>query len=212
MDQNYWEDYYSNQGKDINNKSTFAEFCCKNYFCEKEMKIIDIGSGNGRDAIYFAHHNHKVIAIDQSTIAIDIERENIHDDIKSNLFPIAHDFIDYDYSRDEPIDVFYSRFTLHAISKKDENLILPIIYNNLSSNGLFCIEARTTKDPIFGIGEDCGDNAFRTDHYRRFIDSQLFLKNMLRLGFELLFFTEKNNLSIYKNDNPVLMRVILRKK
>ena len=31
------------------------------------------------------------------------------------------------------------------------------------------------------------------------------------LNFKELYFIEKNNLSIYKNDNPVLMRAILEK-
>jgi len=34
---------------------------------------------------------------------------------------------------------------------------------------------------------------------------------MLSLGFSLLFFTEEDDLSIYKDDNPVLMRIILKK-
>ena len=59
---------------------------------------------------------------------------------------------------------------------------------------------------------DCGDNTFLTDHKRRFIDSNVFVRKMLSLGFVLLYFTEKNNLSIYKDDNPVLMRIVLRKK
>ena len=100
---------------------------------------------------------------------------------------------------------------MHAINKNDETILLPKVYNNLVIGGLFCVEARTTKDPIYGMGEDCGDNAYRTDHYRRFINAQNFLKSMLSFGFELLFFTESNNLSIYQEDNPVLMRAILKK-
>ena len=36
-------------------------------------------------------------------------------------------------------------------------------------------------------------------------------KQVLDLGFKELYFIEENNLSIYKNDNPVLMRIILQK-
>jgi tellurite methyltransferase len=213
MDKKYWEDYYHRSGKniEISERSTFSEFCSKNYFHKKELKIIELGCGNGRDAIYFAHNNHTVIAIDQCTNLIEDKKQQMQNSFHSNLIPLSQDFIRYDYSLHIPIDVFYSRFTLHSIDEKDEEILLPNIYNSLEVNGLFCVEARTIKDPIFGIGEECGDNAYRTDHYRRFLDSKLFLKKILKLGFELLFFTEQNNLSIYQDDNPVLMRIILRK-
>lgn len=214
MDKKYWEKYYSEHGKDvqINQQSSFADFCNENYFHEKRLKIIDLGAGNGRDAIFFAQNNHEVIAIDQSINAINIEKEKMQYDVSKKLIPIADDFINYDYCSVNPIDVFYSRFTLHAINKNEEDILLNKIHHHLNINGLFCAEVRTINDPIFGIGEDCGDNAFRTDHYRRFIDSQEFLNKMLQLDFELLFFTEQNNLSAYKDDNPVLMRSIFRKK
>ena len=88
---------------------------------------------------------------------------------------------------------------------------LPKIYTSLAHNGLFCVEVRTTNDPLYGVGKDCGDNTFLTDHRRRFIESNVFLKQVLLLGFSILFFTEENNLSIYKDDNPVLLRIILKK-
>ena len=212
-DKNYWEKYYLEHGQDndIKHHSSFAEFCYERFFYAKAKRIVELGSGNGRDAIYFAHHGNKVVAIDQSTTAIDIERENIHNEINSNLIPIAEDFVNYDFGLHGSIDVFYSRFTLHSINKKDEDIIIPRVYNHLKKGGLFCIEVRTTKDPLCGIGENCGNNTYRTDHYRRFIDSQEFLKSILSFGFNLLFFTEENNLSVYNNDNPVLMRIILEK-
>jgi len=166
---------------------------------------------NGRDAIFFAHHQHSVVAIDQSTTAIDIEKRKLDIEIGQYLKLRALDFVKEDYSQYGKIDVFYSRFTIHSITKNDENLLLPNVYKSLSNDGLFCIEVRTTKDPLFGVGQSCGDNVYITDHKRRFIDSDDFLKNVLSLGFKLIYFTEKDNLSIYNNDNPVLMRMVLKK-
>ncbi len=213
MDKKYWDHYYTKFGKDkgISLHSSFSEFCVEKFFLNKKLNIVEIGSGNGRDAIYFAHHNHKVYAIDQSVTAIEIEKSHISDDISRNLIPIASDFIKTNFSFNDAIDVFYSRFTLHAISKKDEDILLPKIYNSLVNGGLFCIEVRTVNDPLFGKGEYCDKNTFLIDHRRRFIESSVFLEQMLSLGFSLLFFTEEDNLSIYKDDNPVLMRIILKK-
>ena len=214
MDKIYWNNYYQKHGKDknISKHSSFAQFCLDNFFTDKSFNILELGSGNGRDAIFLAHHKHNVIAIDQSTSAIDIEKQNLDSKVSQYLQPKALDFIKEDYSQYTKIDVFYSRFTIHSITKHDEALLLPNIYNALNINGLFCIEVRTTKDPLFGVGEACGDNTFITDnHKRRFIDSKEFREQVSVIGFKELYFTEENDLSIYKHDNPVLMRIILQK-
>jgi tellurite methyltransferase len=214
MDKDYWEKYYQNHGKDsgISNHSSFADFCYSDFFRNNHniKNIVELGSGNGRDAIYLANKGYKVVAIDQSPSGNSVEIDNMESSVSGEFISISEDFINYDYSLINDIDVFYSRFTMHAISKNDESELLPKILKYLKVGGLFCIEVRTTKDPIFGVGKDCGDNAFITDHYRRFIDSQEFLRLMLP-KYELIFFKESNNLSIYKDDNPVLMRIILKK-
>ena len=128
-----------------------------------------------------------------------------------NLHSKARDFLLKKIIQDLKIEVFYSRFTIHSISKSDELVLLPKIYShNLDRKGLFCVEVRTINDPLYGIGI-CGENTFMTDnHKRRFIDTTVFRKQVLDLGFRELYFIEENNLSIYKNDNPVLMRIILQ--
>ena len=108
-------------------------------------------------------------------------------------------------------EVSFIDIDLEENMNTDEEKIVKKVYDNLRQNGLFCIEVRTTKDPLCGVGRNMGDDTFFTDHNRRFINSDVFLKHVLKLGFKLRYFTEKNNLSIYKNDNPVLMRIILEK-
>ena len=214
MDKKYWDNYYKSHGKDesFNKPSTFAKFCLDKYFKKKVLKIIELGSGNGRDAVYFAKQKLNVVAIDQSTSGVDIEKKNLIDEDNNYLHLLAKDFVYEDYSKYGSIDAFYSRFTLHSITKIDEEILLPNIYNNLNSGGLFCIEVRTTKDPLFGKGELCEENTFiNNNHKRRFIDTDKFRKKVADIGFRELYFVEKNNLSIYKNDNPVLMRLILEK-
>ena len=174
---------------------------------------MEIGSGNGRDAIYFASFKNNVIALDQSTAAIDIEMDGLSEELCQYLHPRALDFVKEEYSGYENIDVFYSRFSIHSITKNDEVILLTKIYNALGSGGMFCIEVRSTNDPLYGIGERCDNDTYiYNSHKRRFINSQIFLNQCLTIGFKLLYFTEENNLSVYKDDNPVLMRIILKKQ
>lgn len=213
MDKYYWDEFYKHYGHEssIQRHSSFAEFCQLEFFNTKKLKIVELGSGNGRDSIFLVKNNHSVVAIDQSDVAINIEKEMLSSIHKENIVLKNTNFILEDYSIYFAIDIFYSRFTMHSIVERDEDIVLSKVYESLKKGGLFCVEARTIKDPMYGEGKALGGHAFETDHYRRFIDSDIFIKKVLNLGFKLIYFIEKDNLSIYKNDNPVLMRVILEK-
>lgn len=214
MDKDYWDKFYKNHGTDTNlsKQSSFARFCVEKFFIKENQNLVEIGCGNGRDAIFFAKNKINTIAIDQSVKGIEENKISLDDVTKKYLNSHSADFVQEDYSSYDQIDVFYSRFTIHSITKSDESVLLPKIYNSLHQKGFFCIEVRTTKDPLYGVGNEFAKNTFIHDnHKRRFIDSQEFLKEAISIGFKLVYFTEEDNLSIHKNDNPVLMRIILQK-
>lgn len=213
MEKDYWDSFYEKYGYEdnIQKHSSFAEFCQLEVFGNKQFNVVELGSGNGRDSIFFVKNNHNVVAIDQSIKAINIEYNKVPLKYKDNIMLKNSDFILEDYSTYFNIDVFYSRFTLHSIAEKDETIVLKKVYEALKSGGLFCIEARTIKDSLYGKGNQVEKHAFFTDHYRRFIDSDIFIKKALSIGFKINYFLERNNLSIYKNDNPFLMRILLEK-
>jgi len=207
MDKQYWDKFYKDHSlkEDISECSTFAKFCEENYF-KRELSIVDLGCGNARDAQHFAR-NHLVYGVDQS-----IDEQVINANKLPSLNLIEQDFVYDDYNFSKKIDVFYSRFTIHSITEEDQKELLPKVYKYLDEGGLFCIEVRTTKDPKFGVGKHiCDTSYFNDGHTRRFINSQEFVNKVLSLGFKLKYFIERDNLSIYKNDNPMLMRVILEK-
>ena len=214
MDKSYWNDFYKVHGKDENiiEKSTFADFCSNKYFDQKKLRIVDLGTGNGRDAIFFAKHGHIVHAIDQSATVMRLREQISDSDVAENIYPRSADFIKEDYTQYGKIDAFYSRFTIHSITKDEEIILMSNVYKTLENKGLFCIEVRSTKDPKYGIGEACEKDTYINDgHKRRFINSEDFRDQVLNLGFKELYFTESDNLSIYKDDNPVLIRIILEK-
>jgi SAM-dependent methyltransferase len=214
MDKDYWSNYYAHHGTDkgISTRSSFAQLCSDQFLVGKIFSIVDLGAGNCRDAAHFAQLKHTVYALDQSPSIADVGKESVDIEFRQYLRTEAVDFVSKDYSKLGKIDAFYSRFTIHSITKEDEITLLPKIYRKLNNGGLLCIEVRTTKDPLYGIGERCGINTFMTDgHKRRFIDSREFREEVSNIGFKELYFIEQDNLSVYKDDNPVLMRIILQK-
>lgn len=206
MDKQYWNKFYNKESlsKDISKCSSFALFCQKKILKEPRT-IAELGCGNGRDALYFAKRGHSILALDQCVDQKVMNKRN-----HENLEYLEEDFVDYKFNQD--IDVFYSRFTIHSITKEDQDKLLPNIYKSLPPKGLFCIEVRTTRDAKFGVGECVAENTYTNDeHKRRFVDSNVFVRDVLGIGFKVRYFTEEDNLSIYKDDNPVLMRLVLEK-
>ena len=201
----FWESYYKDH-KDPNNCSLFAEFISP--FLKEGKRLLDFGCGNARDSIYFSQKGVNVLAVDQCSQELDY---------LSNKF--THNESLNFYSGDmtklpkmEAFDYLYSRFTIHAIDKEGESRLLKWASENIKSNGLFCIEVRSVKDDLFGQGEALGDNAFYTDHYRRFIVLKELEESLEQIGFNILYSLESNGLAPYKDKDPILIRLIAQKK
>lgn len=207
-DKKYWTEFYDkNFNKEkLMNPTPFAEFLLNEKYVVEQDKLIELGCGNGRDAIFFSKHNVYVTAIDQceNTIAM----------LKKNYLMNAYSL---DFTRLDKFslmfDVIYSRFTFHSISLEGEERLLPWIYSNLASNGKLCVEVRTLRDPIYGKGKNLGNNVwFYNGHHRRFVDAEKFIDKLINYGFKTLFVQEKDGFAKMGDDNnPTVLRAILEK-
>lgn len=82
------------------------------------------------------------------------------------------------------------------------------------------VEARSTKSNLYGKGEKVEDeeDAFIfaghesvKPHYRRFINSEKLVAELTGYGFEIEELVEKDGIAVYKDDNPVVVRVVAKK-
>ena len=206
-DLKYWTEYYKNNKGIKKTPSPFAEYLLESGVIVKNLNLIELGCGNGRDSMFFAKNDVNVTAIDQceNTTTILNKIDNIHS------YP--HDFTNLPpLHKEHYIDIIYSRFTIHSINEESEDRTLKWVYENLKKGGLFCIEARTVKDPLCGKGEDKGNHIwFYNNHHRRFLDAEKFRSKLIALGFEIKLFDEKNGFAKYKNEDPIILRAIVEK-
>ena len=72
-------------------------------------------------------------------------------------------------------------------------------------------EFRSDRDPLMKFGKKISENERYTDHYRRFINFDEFKNRLKKQGYKIIYQIEKKGLSITKNDNPVLCRIIFKK-
>ena len=208
-DINYWNNYYQSHQHlpEISKPSNFAIFCSQKLellFNGKNTKILEIGCGNGRDAEHLSL-NHEVHACDLSEVSIS-ELQNMN--TKVNYF--TADFTKLDKS--EKYDVIYSRFTLHSVDDEAELNTIKIAYDILNEGGVFLIETRSNYDELCGRGEKVSDYEWIYDgHYRRFNVLEDFITRLKTVGFDPEYIIQSNDLALFGDRNPVVIRTILRK-
>jgi ubiquinone/menaquinone biosynthesis C-methylase UbiE len=110
------------------------------------------------------------------------------------------------------VDAIYSRFVIHAMPEEVETLALKESWRLLKDNGMLFLEFRTTLDSLMGKGERISETERMTDHYRRFVDFSAFCQKLIDLGFVLDYTIEKRGLAAFGNDDPVVGRVVAKKK
>lgn len=198
----YWNRYYTNKVCSTE-PSPFAKYISTLIDTGKTM--LELGCGNGRDAVYFAGLGINVIAIDMSGAAIEMLK-----DMKiANTEFICGDFINNDIHKASIYDYVYSRFTIHSINQNQEKVLLQNMYRSLKSGGKFFIEVRGIKDTLFGKGEALERNAYFYDnHYRRFIVMQELVNSMTELGYVVEYAQESTGFAPYGNDDPEVIRIV----
>lgn len=208
MDKNYWKNIYSRQSES-EMPSLFARYVAETLDIEGK-KLIELGCGNGRDAIFFANANANIKAVDQCENIIELL--NIRFQKVDNLSFACQDFTCLDDN--DKFDIIYSRFTLHSISKEQENKVVNWAYRNLKPNGKLCIEVRGQKNEIYKVGEPVEgepDAFILNDHYRRFINFETFCAELKGIGYSLDFAKEQKGFAPYNGDDETYIRIIATK-
>ena len=212
MDKNYWEKIYSKQSEE-EKPSLFAHFIADTIGIAGK-RLIELGCGNGRDAIYFANTGTShVEAVDQCDNIINLLVHRFQQ--INNLCFRCEDFTYMeDVYEEKKYDIVYSRFTLHSISKTQEKNVIEWAYRNLNPNGRLCIEVRGQRNEIYGIGipvEGESDAFILNDHYRRFLHFESFCEELTSIGFVLSFAKEQKGFAPYHGQDETFIRIIATK-
>jgi ubiquinone/menaquinone biosynthesis C-methylase UbiE len=191
-DTQYWSEFYK-KTQLTHDSSDFCNFILK--FFEKSNiinTVLDCGCGSGRDSRKL-DEKYIVTAIDNCGVLPLNEGS-------SDIEYLCDDFVEF--PKDD-YDLIYSRFTFHSITdQKQEEFIKSI----KKSGQYLVIETRSNKSK--DIQEFHGKN-----HYRNYTDLY-HIQNLLakKNNFEILYLVESNNFAIYKDENPVCIRVIAKKR
>ncbi len=188
-DKNYWKDFYKNNNQN-KNCSDFCKFILEYFKSNKDIfNVLDAGCGNGRDSLVLCK-KYKVTGVDNCGFKINYLNENIKF--------VIDNFIYMDKSQ---FDLIYSRFTFHSINNKEHEEFLETI----KPNTYLSIEARSNKDIT-------KKKYYGNTHYRNYIELNYLKELLIKKNFEILFIKEDKNFAKYKDENPICIRVICKKK
>ncbi len=206
-DKLYWEKYYEHK-KIPFLPSLFAHHVLKHYICKNDF-LIELGCGNGRDAVYFANQGIQVLAVDQCEHELEFLSRTY---LLQNIEFKTHDFTYLDINL--KCNHVYSRFSMHAILKERQDAVLCWAYNVLMEGGYLFLEARGKRNELYKKGKPVTNepDAFIYDgHYRRFLD---FAETCLALeivGFKIMEAMEKRGFSPLNGVDETFIRIVAQK-
>ncbi len=199
---NYWNNFYKNF--QLKKETSFARFVFNKIRYKKNFKILDIACGNGRDTFFFLKKGFQAKGLDISKIAI----KNNKKVFRNNFF--LKDICSKKFNIQEKYHFIYSRFFLHAINEKDEDIFFKNIKKISNKKTIFFLEFRTIKDPLMKKGFKISQNERFFTHYRRFINTNHLLKKILKLQFKILNISSSFNYAVFGRQKPHVCRLIIK--
>jgi bifunctional enzyme CysN/CysC len=199
----YWNHYYQVDSHLVAEPSNYAVLCASEW--TEPLNVLEVGCGNGRDAFYFALLGHDVIGLDISERAVRLCQESYD---RGGIVFVASTLRQYlDAEQTASVDVVYSRFSLHAMNKKEEEETLQAAAAILKSNGRLYIECRSINDPMAQLGDHISEDERIYGHYRRFIRIEKLMSALTKLGFDVARAAEMAGVTPLGDDDPVVIRL-----
>lgn len=198
----YWNSYYATRGELTRPvPSQFAAFVAGEL--AGPHRIVELGIGSGRDAIFFASLGHDVVGVDASEAAIESSRQRAQaQGVPITLFASTIDdptLVDRLRTASGP-QLIYARFFIHAINEEEEAALLSLVADLASPGDRLAVEYRTVRDS--------SGPKVTGSHYRRFVNPTTFQARTLARGFDVEYAVEGFGFAKYKEDDAYVARAI----
>lgn len=206
----YWANFYAENGYTAG--SSFFELVQSRE--DTPQRLVDLGCGEGRDTRAFASAGRTTLGLDQSPVGVAhaaaqaaeaglAERAGFEVCDVADAEQLRSAVTAFIGDSEEPV-MFYLRFFLHAIHEDAQAVLLDTLSEVARPGDMFAAEFRTDKDAETA--------KVHSNHYRRFQNAEEFRASLEdTYGFTVVYDLESDGLSPYKEEDPVLYRVIARR-
>jgi SAM-dependent methyltransferase len=206
----YWANFYAHHS--YTSGSSFFEFVDGRE--DTPATVVDIGCGDGRDALAFGGSGRRVLGLDQSPVGIDhatarAAKAHLEDTVSFRECDVADtaalgEALQHAMDPTDGPVLYYLRFFLHAIDESTQRGLLDAIGTHARPGDSFAAEFRTDKDEP--------NTKVHRGHYRRYQNAEAFLDDLRARGWEVTHQEEGTGLSPYGEEDPVLCRVVAHRR
>lgn len=184
----HWEKVFSNQPEKFGADPSWAAVTATRFFKDSgASRILEIGGGQGRDALFFARNGFNVVVTDYSAEGISAITQNAQKmGLSQSLNAICHDVRELLPFPDESFDACYSHMLYcMALTTSELECLSREIWRVLKPGGINVYSVRNTSDPDYGNGVYVEDDTYQVSGYTiHFFDTAMVER--LSVGYEIL--------------------------
>ena len=163
-EQEYWEEHWTTRRKKAANNFAKRAYTL---IQQRGLKtLLDVGSGDGRDSLYFAGKGLSVTAVDFSESGID-QLKSQNDDIQTRVADIKN----LKFSPNS-FDVIYAHLSLHYFDDRVTTEVFESLYQMLKKGGLLFVKCKSVDDALYGKGKKIGPDMYQRSHLRHFFSRE----------------------------------------
>ncbi len=191
----YWNDIYSTKnyfGTGPTKLAIYAKEIIEKYSI---TNLLELGCGQGRDAVFFANLGCDVIGTDISENAINFVQNIKIEQKLSNLQLFVHDTQKpYDFGKTD-FEFVYSNLALQFFDISQLSDIFSNIHKILKTDSFFLFSTKKSGDKYHNFGNKISDNAFEYNGVTRFFFEKKELENILKKYFTIINFEESKHVN-----------------
>lgn len=178
------------------------------YIKPKGKTILDLGSGDGKDSLFFASCGMIVTSVDFSESGIAKLKEEVSKKGLKNIKVIKKDLRKINFDENS-FDLIYAHLSLHYFNEKDTKKIFDKLYKVLKSGGMIFIKCKSVNDALYGIGEKIEEDMFIKDGQIRHFFSKAYMKEKLE-KFDVIRIRKAS--SVYADYKSNFIEAIAKKR
>lgn len=172
-----WHETHTTAGKGSHGDDALRIFM-DNLPDGEQLRVLELGCGQGKQAIDLARSGYRVSAFDRSPVAIAAARRN------AKSAAVKVDFREHDMTQPLPYpsQVFsgvFSHLSLHYFDDARTREIFGEIARVIKPGGRLFFTARSVRDPFYAQGDWLSRDLYcHEGHVRRFFDEEYILKEL----------------------------------
>lgn len=201
----YWESFYASEAiaRVPATPSGFAE-----WVAQREVPpgpLVDVGTGTGRDALWFARQGFRTVGLDYAESAVHLAGEHAEQDALDARFERANLYHDDEVEEltaklavDLAPRLVYARFFVHALEDDGRQNLWRLTRGLLAEGGGRCYLEFRVASTQHEFGE----------HFRRFVTPEVVATEIAEHGGRVTERIVGTGLAVYQHEDPPVCRIV----